>query len=106
MPTNSLESPLPPRAYASPRAGSGEPIDRRVRILAALFGSLMFVMGAAGGMMAVWALAEGRWDDATDHARLVPTFLLGLLLLASARSGRDLNRAWIRSVLRRVRLFQ
>lgn len=99
MPMTRLESPLaPPRVYASPPR-RGEPIGRRVRILAAVFGSLMFVPGAAGGMMAVWALAEGRWADAREHATLLPCLLFGLLLLASARSGRDVSGTGVDAVL-------
>lgn len=106
MPMTSLESSFaPPRVYASPPAG-GEPIGRRVRILAAVLGSPMVVVGAAGGMMAVWALAEGRWEDAREHAGFVPALLCGLLLLSSARSGTDVIRKGLDAVLRGARLFR
>ena len=89
MPLTRPEMPLaPPRVYATPPAGGG-PRGRGVRILAAVFGSVLFVVGAAGTMMAVWALAEGRWNDAREHAMFLPALPFGLLLLASARSGRD-----------------
>ncbi len=106
MPTNSLESPLAPRTYASPPAGSGEPIGRGVRIVAAVLGAPMVVVGAAGGMMVVWALAEGRWEDAREHAASIPALLCGLLLLASAHSGRDMSRRGVDAVLRRARRFR
>lgn len=104
MPMTRLESPLAPtHAYASPPAG--EPIGRGVRILAAVLGSPMVVVGAAGGMMAAWALAEGRWADAREHAASVPALLCGLLLLSSAHSGRDVIRGGLDAVLRGIRRF-
>ncbi|HYW13946.1 MAG TPA: hypothetical protein VE871_18425 [Longimicrobium sp.] len=103
MPTTRLESPLdPPRLYASPPT-DGEPIGRGVRIMAAVLGSPMVVVGAAGGMMAVWALAEGRWEDAREHAASIPALLCGLLLLASAHGGTDVVRKGVDAVLRGVR---
>jgi hypothetical protein len=106
MPTTSPDLPFaPPRVHASPPAG-GEPISRRVRILAAVFGSVMFVVGAAGVMMAVWALAEGRWNDVVEHAAFLLSLLAGLLLLAAAHSGRDVSRTGVGAALRGVRLIR
>lgn len=102
MPMTPPESPLASRAYASPPAGGG-PIGRRTRILAAVLGSPLAVAGVAGGIMALWALAEGRWNDATEHAAAVPALVCGLLLLASARSGRDVVRDGLHAVLRGAR---
>ncbi|HST62798.1 MAG TPA: hypothetical protein VLK84_29095 [Longimicrobium sp.] len=105
MPMTSLESPsTSPRVHATPLKG-GEPIGRGVRILAAVLGSLLFVVAAAGGMMVVWALAEGRWNDAREHAGSVPALLCGLLLLSSARSGRDVRLERIRSMMGGTRRF-
>lgn len=106
MPMTSPDLPLAsPRVHNAPLEGDAS-LGRGARILAAVFGSLMFVVGAAGVMMALWAFAEGRWDEAREHATFLSPLLLGLLLLSSARSGRNLGLEGVNAMARGARVFR
>jgi hypothetical protein len=86
----------PERPSAAP-AGQGtnaayeRPLPRRVRVLAAVFGSLSIAMGGIWVVAAVWAFAQGRREDAGLYALLASGFSLGWQMIRAARTGRDIT---------------
>ena len=66
-------------------------LPRRVRVLAAVFGSLSISMGAIWAGAGIWAFAQGRGEDAGLYALLASGFSLGWQMIRAARTGRDLT---------------
>jgi hypothetical protein len=89
-----MTSPEPP---STPPTGQGmnaayeRPLARRVRVLAAVFGSLSIAMGGIWVVASVWAFGQGRREEAGLYLLLATCFSLGWQMIRAARTGRDIT---------------